>query len=251
MRDRSFGAGHVVAFDHAGTVRGSPLVVALDLRAASLQDVARAVGDHQGSGVGCAMIVDSEIVSGEWPLVGTRLVREDTSALLRREAGTTSSGGLFAWFLDAYFGIAPWDALFDPRHFELMLLPGVPPPVSRRYVRDLVERRMIEMHGRHPSPIVTGPGLLDVHIAYPGDGLPRLIDLPKSRQLAERMRRDVPGAATVVTGGGRGFLDVFANTSDAASGVRAAETAARDLGIHRETMVEAFPAVSLEGLTFT
>jgi hypothetical protein len=90
--------------------------------------------------------------------------------------------------------------------------------------------------------------VLDVHIAYPGDGLPRIIDLPRSRQLAERIARDVPGASIVVTGGGRGFLDVFASTTDAAVGVRSVEVAARGLGIDRVTMVEAFSAVSLEGL---
>jgi hypothetical protein len=248
LRDGTFGAAHVVAFAYGGSVRGLPLVVLLDVRSATGEDLAVATARGDGTGVGGAVILDSEIVSGEWPVVGTRSSGGDHGALLAREEGQSSSASLMAGFLDAYHGLRLWDAMADPRFYELILLPGVPPPASRRYLRDVFEQRVQAACGRTPHTVATGPAVLDVHIAYPGGGLPRLIDLPKSRQLAERIARDVPGASIVVTGGGCGFLDVFASTTDAAAGIRAVEIAARDLGIDRVTMVEAFPALSLEGL---
>jgi hypothetical protein len=102
-----------------------------------------------------------------------------------------------------------------------------------------------------PELVTAGPAVLDVHIAYPGDGPPRPIDLPNARKLAKRIERDVPGASTVLSGGGRGFLDVFASTTDAAAGLRIVEVAAHGLGIHRVTMVEAYPTVALDGLRET
>jgi hypothetical protein len=249
LRDGTFGAGHVVGFQTAGTLRGFPLVVALDAHVAGPDDLARIVRNGGGPAVGCRVVIDHEILTGEWPVVGTRAVDVDAAqALLSREQGTSSSASLLTAFVEAYLGLRPWDEFHDPRKNELLLLPGIPPPASRCYLRDLFERRLTASFGRLPAAVLEGPAVLDVHIAYPGNGLPRLIDLPKSRQLAARIRSDVRGASEVFTGGGRGFLDVFAATTDAAAGIRAVEAAARDLGIHRETMVEAFPTVKIDGL---
>ena len=85
-------------------------------------------------------------------------------------------------------------------------------------------------------------------IAYPGNGLPRVIDLPKSRQLVEKIRRTVPGATVVDAGGGGGTFDLFVATSDAAEGRQAIERAAAELRLHNDVFMEAFPAVCLEAL---
>jgi hypothetical protein len=251
LRGGRFGAVHVAAFQEAGSVRGCPLVLLLDLCARSREDLARAIAEGEGKPVGCYVIVETEISSGEWPVLGTRPIRDvDVAALLARERGASSGAPCATDFVEAYAGLRAWDS-YDPREYELKLLPGVPPPPSRRYRRDIFEARLVAAFGRQPEAIHEGPAVLDVHIAYPGDGLPRLIDLPKSRQLAERMRAQVPGTSAVTIGGGRGFLDVFARTTDAAAGIRVVEQAAHDLRIHRETLVEAFPAINLEGLEYS
>jgi hypothetical protein len=141
LRDGTLGAGHVVAFTDGGSVRGSPLVVLLDLRAPTREELTAAVSRGDGNGVGCAVMIQSEIVSGEWPIVGTRPVDVDVGALMAREARTSSSGGLLAWFLDAFHGFRLWDEMWDPQFYELMLLPGVAPPDSRRYLRDALRQR--------------------------------------------------------------------------------------------------------------
>jgi hypothetical protein len=106
----------------------------------------------------------------------------------------------------------------------------------------------VNAFGRITDPVTRGPAVLHVHIAYPGNGLPRIIDGPKVPRLEALMRRTVPGIAEVFTGGGQGFLDVIANTSDAAVGVQATEQAVAELRLTKDTLIDCYPDVSLDGL---
>jgi len=240
--DGSFGAIGVCAFD-AG---GSPIVVLLDARAPSREALEGAV--DWATPVACVCILDSEIVSGEWPVVATRGFRDlDSDALAARVRGSSSSGGTAVDFLEAYFGLRTWDAYGDPRYFDLMLLDGVNPG-ARCYKRDVFERRLVAAFGRIPTCVSEGPASIHVTLAYPGSGLPRLIDLPKPRQLAEKMLRSVPGATAVETGGGAGVFDLFVTTTDAAAACKAIEGAAAELRLNRDLILEAFPPISIDDL---
>jgi hypothetical protein len=252
-----FGAAVVAAFtadlwspeERAGATRerGSPLVFALDL-ALPASDVAREVEAGAGRPLGGAIILDTEIVSGAWPVIGTIEIDEaQARAVLERERGESSSGSAIVSLVMRYAGLMAWDA-GGRLWVEDKLLPGVAPPPGRRLVRELLEARLRAAFGRVPEPVAEGPGILHVHVAYPGNGRPRVIDVPKVDRLAERMKETVAGVGPVFLGCGEGFLDVIARTTDVAAGARAVEEAATELGIAKDVLVDCYPEVSLDAL---
>jgi len=191
-------------------------------------------------------MLDTEIVSGEWPLVGARTIEHqgvDLDAIAEREGGSSTGLGAARPFLEAYFGLRPWDESYDPRANELILVPGVAPPSTRRYLREMFERRLVEVFGCVPSEIESGPASMHVILAYPGTSLPRLIDLPKPRQLSAKLVATVPGAHRVRWGGGGGVFDLFVETTDASSARAAIDAAARELRLEHDVLVESYPAI--------
>jgi hypothetical protein len=244
-----FGAMHVGGFEDGGSRRGWPLAIALDVEAATLGAIAMALAAGVGRPVGARVIDDAPIKSGEWPLAGSRPVDEALArSLLERERGSSSSAGILAVFLGAWLGRLPWDVWGSPLDHDRMALEGVPPHAARRRLRDLVEARLREADASTTTPRAHDPALLDVRIAYRGSGPPALIDLPKQRRLTELLAARVPGAGVVLKGAGEGFLDVFVETDDAGAGVEAAERAAAEIGIAKDTLVEARARVPLAGL---
>ena len=93
-----------------------------------------------------------------------------------------------------------------------------------------------------------GPSVLHVHIAYPGGGLPRIIDVPKAPRLAQLMKERLPGVGDVYTGGGGGFLDVIARASDARVALRATEQALAELRLTKDALIDCYPEVPLDDL---
>ena len=251
LYDGAFGATLVAAFSDAGSMRGFPLLLLLDLCSPSRAELAVLIEKGMGKPVGCRVIIDTEILSGDWPVVAKReIAGVDPTALLARERGSSASGDAAIRFIAAYTGLTAWDTAYDPREYELMLLPGVTAPPARKYLRDLLEARLVAAFGRVPDRMRQGPAVLHVHIAYPGEGMPRLIDLPKARQLRSLMEKTVPGVGTILTGGGGGCLDVVARTSDAAAGLRAIEEALSQLRLVKDTLVDVFPEVPLDSIAF-
>ena len=226
--------------------RGGPLFFLFDLSAPSIDELRRQLEGGGGRPLGCRIVSDTGILSGEWPIIGARPVSEkDALAALTRELNSTTSS--VDYLMMRYAGLWAWDG-GNPILAEEHLLPGVPPPPNRRYVRDLLQARLVAAFGRIPDPVREGPAVLHVHIAYPGNGLPRIIDMPKADRLAELMKKTVPGIGEVFDGGGGGFLDVIARTSDAVAGVRAVEEAILQLRLVKDTLVDCFPDVSLNDL---
>jgi hypothetical protein len=226
--------------------RGGPLFFLFDLSAPSIDDLRRQMEAGAGRALGCRIVSDTAILSGKWPIIGARPVPEgEALAALTRElySSTTSVD----YLMMRYAGLWAWDG-GNPILAEQYLLPGVLPPPNRRYVRDLLEARLVAAFGRIPDPVREGPAVLHVHIAYPGNGLPRIIDIPKADRLVELMKKTVPGIGEVFEGGGGGFLDVIARTSDAVAGVHAVEQAILQLRLVKDTLIDCFPDVSLDDL---
>ncbi len=248
-----FGAAQVAVLDSAlwspaakaearKDQRGSPLLFLFDLAASSIADLTERVASGAGTPLGCRIVVDSDILSGTWPVIGARPVSEVAAlAALRRERHESTTG--VADLLLCYANVWAWDV-----GAEVRLLPGVAPPPWRRYLRDLLEARLVAAFGSIPSPVTRGPAVLHVHIAYPGNGLPRIIDGPKAPRLAALMQASVPGIGNVFTGGGGGFFDVIARTSDAEAGVRASELALAELRLTKDALIDCYPAIPLDEL---
>jgi hypothetical protein len=253
-----FGAAVVAAFEsllwspeiraESPRERGSPLLFVLELASPSIEALARDVEGGNGTAHGCSIVLDTEIVSGAWPVVGTRKVDEgEARGALERERHESTIAGALAGLAMHYAGLIAWDAGASTWADD-KLLHGISPPQDRRLVRDLLEGRLRAASGRIPEPVSEGPAVLHVHIAYPGNGPPRIIDFPKAHKLAERVKRTVPGADVVFTGCGAGFLDVVARTSDARTGLRAVEQAVSELRISKDTLVDSYPDVPLDDL---
>jgi hypothetical protein len=228
--------------------RGSPLLFVLELAAPSIAELARDVEGGNGKAHGCSILLDTEIVSGAWPVIGGRKVDEDEARrALERERHESTTAGALAGLAMHYAGLIAWDAGASTWADD-KLLPGVSAPEDRRLVRDLLEGRLRAAFGRIPEPVSEGPAVLHVHIAYPGNGPPRIIDFPKAHKLAEKAKGTVPGADVVFTGCGGGFLDVIAHTSDARAGLRAVEQAVSELRLSKDTLIDCYPDVRLDDL---
>lgn len=222
--------------------RGGPLLFLFDLAASSIADLTEQVASGAGTPLGCRIVVDSDILSGTWPVIGARPVSEvDALAALTRERHESTTG--VADLLLRYTNLWAWEV-----GVEVRLLPGVSPPPWRRYLRNLLEARLVAAFGKVPTPVTRGPAVLHVHIAYPGNGLPRIIDVPKAPRLAALMQASVPGIGSVFTGGGGGFLDVIARTSDAEAGVRATERALAELRLTKDALIDCYPEIPLDDL---
>jgi hypothetical protein len=124
-----------------------------------------------------------------------------------------------------------------------MLLPGLAPPPTRRCLREVFEQKLVASCGGMPKQIAAGPASIHIILAYPGTGAPRVIDLPKPRQLGERLAKSVPGAAGVRWGGSDGTFDVYVDTTDAASANEAVAAAVRELRLERDVIVETWPSI--------
>jgi hypothetical protein len=228
--------------------RGSPLLWVLDLTAPSVAELRARLAVGAGKPMGCAIVIDGEIVTGEWPVIGRRdVTTAGALAALERERHESSSGHTVLALAMRYAGLWAWD-FGNPEYAEKHLLPGLEPPPDRRYLRELLEARLTAAFGRVPDGVREGPAVLHVHIAYPGSGLPRIIDVPKAPWLAKLMKERVPGVGEIYTGGGGGFLDVIARTSDAQAAVRATEQALAELRLTKDAFIDCYPEVSLDDL---
>lgn len=248
-----FGAAQVAIFDSAlwspeakaearKDQRGSPLLFLFDLAAPSIPDLTEQIASGAGTPLGCRIVLDSEILSGTWPVVGTRPVAEALALdALTRERHESTTG--VADLLLRYANVWAWDA-----GAESKLLPGVSRPPWRRHLRDLFEARLVAAFGGIPPRATRGPAVLHVHIAYPGSGPPRLIDGPRLTGLTARMEASVPGIGPTFTGGGEGFLDVIARTSDAEAGVRFTEQAVAEERLTKVALIDCYPEIPLDEL---
>jgi len=181
-------------------------------------------------------------------VIGRRdVTTAEALAALERERHESSSGHAVVALAMRYAGLWAWD-FGNPEYAEKHLLPGVEPPPTRRYLRELLEARLTAAFGRVPGSVREGPAVLHVHIAYPGSGLPRIIDVPKAPRLAGLMKERLPGIGDVYTGGGGGFLDVTARTSDARVALRATEQALAELRLTKEALIDCYPEVALDEL---
>ncbi len=241
------GAAQVAGFQEAGESRGHPLLLLFGRAPRTRAELSSLLGPEAEQPVGGKVIVDSEILTGEWPVIGRRSVGDvDVAALLARERGTSATGGVAVNFIEAYAGLRAWDAGYDPRAYEQMLLPGVEPPSDRRYLRDLLAARLIAAFGQVPEGPTTGSAIVHVHLVYPGHGAPRLVDLSRIRQLSLRVRQHVPGAEVLLTGGGDGFLDLITSTSDVVAASRAIDDAIAALGLSKDTLIDLYLPVALD-----
>jgi hypothetical protein len=193
-----------------------------DVRATPITELEAMVAGGVGRPVAARFMMDTEMVSGEWSLAGARSIEHagvDLDAVAKREKGLSSGLGAAKSFLDAYFSLQPWDEWYDPRANDLMLLPGLAPPPTRRRLRDVFEQRLVAACSGVPKQ-TTGPASIEVIIAYPGTGLPRVIDLPKPRQLSEKRRdiaHDVDGRSR--DGAQGGDVTVLSRTKDVTLGL--------------------------------
>jgi hypothetical protein len=251
-----FGAALVATFESAlwadppkrRSERGSPLLWVFDLTAPSAAALRDRLTAGEGKPMGCAVVLDREIVTGEWPVIAHREVPTALAlAALEHERGSSSSGHTVLALAMRYAGLWAWD-FGNPEYAEKHLLPGEMPPPERRYLRELLEARLTTAFGRVPDSVREGPAVLHVHIAYPGNGLPRIIDVPKAPRLEKLMKEAVPGIGEVFTGGGGGFLDVIARTTDTRVALQEIERALAELRLTKEALVDSYPEVSIEDL---
>lgn len=208
--------------------------VVLDARADSVDGARRLLASNAGKPVACRSFSDDEILSGEWPLVGRR---EPDSALSDSQyVEGKSSGGSVVLFLESFFGLRPWDALFDCDEHDEWLLPEVVPQ-SRRLRRDIFKVQLRAAHGETPPRVDAGAATIHLLIAYKGGGRPRVIDKPKIRGVAERIR---PVTQELWTGGGDGFFDLFARVADVQALHAAFDRVAVELRIADDTILECY-----------
>jgi hypothetical protein len=62
------------------------------------------------------------------------------------------------------------------------------------------------------------------------------------------MRESLPGDRRGLHGAGGGFVDVIARTCEAASGIRATEQAIAELRLTKDTLIDCWPDLPLDGL---
>jgi hypothetical protein len=225
LSDGSQGAIHVL---------GPRLFLVLETRAETLDALRGALAAGAGACVAGRSLSDEEIVTGEWPIVGSRRPAPPVSPSSLTDGRPT--GGSVVDFLESFFGIAPWDSLFDCDEFDDWLLPDVRAE-QRRLRREIFAS---EREKAAPNPVPTDadcPATIHLLVSYKGGPRPRIIDKPKIRSLAERLR---PLARELWTGGGDGYFDLFAHVEHVAAFREAVDRVSMELRIKDDTLLECY-----------
>lgn len=76
------------------------------------------------------------VADGTWPVVADQPRDYSAYALPGVPPKISFTSHFASDFLNAYHGLAPWDGMHDPAYFEKQMLPGTPPPASRRFKKD-------------------------------------------------------------------------------------------------------------------
>jgi hypothetical protein len=197
----------------------------------------------RGRPIAVMVVTSDEARSGSWPVIAERDPAYPAELLDTR--GVSHTASLARMVFEAYYGLRPWDELYDPKGYEKMLLPGVPVPPTVRYKRDF-ERDAAAVAAKaaaadEPALQVTeGPGEIHIEITYPGEGLPPVELLHRRQKLESAL--EAAGAGEVTdAGGGGGVMDIFLQTDDVARALPLVKAAVKEAGFDKDARIEAAP----------
>ncbi len=178
---------------------------------------------------------DEEILTGEWPIIATRPPVSPLPPASLTEGKST--GGSVVQFLDGFFGIRAWDELYDCDEYDDWLLPGVVAR-QRRLRRDIFNAQLHTSASEAARHVDVGPATIHLLLAYKGGSRPRIIDKPKIRALAERLR---PLGGGSLDRRWRGLLRSVRARSDVAALRDAVDRLALELRIKDDILLECYP----------
>ncbi len=225
LMDGTYGVIHTLA---------AQVFLVLDARAASVNGLREALAMGAGVPIGGRSFSDHEILNGEWPIAGRR--SPESSEQTEHVFGGKTSGGSVVGFLESFFGLRPWDSMFDCDEHDEWLLPGVIAG-KRRLRRDIFNAQLRVLLGDPARRAEVGEATIHLTIAYKGGGRPRVIDKPKIRGVADRLR---PVSQGLWTGGGDGFFDVFARVPSVEALRVAVDQAAVESRIKDDILLECY-----------
>jgi len=187
-------------------------------------------------------VTGDEIADGHWPVIGHRDPAYPVEMLDMK--GISYTAGMSRYLFNAWYGLIPWDGMYDPRCYEKMLLPGAPVPPTVRYKRDFEAAAAVAPTSAPettPEPSVTdGPAEIHIEIKYPGDALPS-IDLLRRRQALERTLEAAGAGQVTDAGGGGGVMDIYLRTVDVRRAMPLVEAAVQACGFAADARIETSP----------
>lgn len=124
LLDGSVGCGHVYEAGHG--IR----IVLFSVRARSAARLQTAVDDLPSFEPIFALNVTSDMIEdGDWPVVGNTTFRH---AVALEDPQKSHTAVTARTCLSAYYGMWPWDGMFDAGYFEKLLVDGAALPDTRR-----------------------------------------------------------------------------------------------------------------------
>lgn len=237
LRDGMVGLGQVVSVNHRGVA-----CALFPKKARTHDELLENVDETLKSPLTILVITGVYIRTGHYAVITDKEVDYSEFAVPTDGKGASHTDDMLEEFLQAYFGLDPWDGMYRPDYFERKLIPGRPVPPTVRYKRDFpppggeAPAAPSEAH----ASVIEGPAEIHIQILYPGNDLPTPDQLHRRQELERRLEAEGAGEVTDA-GGGEGIMDVYLETDDVKRAMPIVEHIVSELDLAADTLIETGP----------